>query len=69
VRDQRAEHVARRIVIDDKALIVAEVPVSSLRKGDHEQLVTMVLCLAMLDAPALAEHGGRAATDPPTQPD
>lgn len=60
---------SRRIVIDDKLLIVAEMPVHSLRKGDLEQLVSMVFCLARLDAPALAGHGGRAATDPPTKPD
>lgn len=55
----------RRIVVDDKVLIVAEMPVASLRKGDLEQLTSMVLCLARLDAPALALHGGRSVTDPP----
>lgn len=55
----------RRIVVDDKVLIVAEMPVGSLRKGDLEHLTSMVFCLARLDAPALAVHGGRPVTDPP----
>src|SRR5688572_30129312 len=48
----------RRFVVDGKVLIVAEMPVHSLRKGDLEHLVSMVFCLARLDAPALALHGG-----------
>ncbi len=56
---------SRRIVVDGKVLIVAEMPVASLRKGDLENLVSMVFCCARLDASALAAHGGRAVTDPP----
>ena len=58
---------SRRILVDGKVLIVAEMPVASLRTGDLEQLVSMILCLARLDAPMLAEHGGRPVTDPPPE--
>ena len=57
----------RRFVVDGKVLIVAEMPVRSLRKGDLEHLVSMVFCLARLDAPALALHGGWPVTDPPAE--
>ena len=57
--------LSRRIIIEDKVLIVAEMPVASLRKGDLEHLVSMVLCCARLDAPMLAAFGGRPVTDPP----
>lgn len=56
---------SRRIVVDDKVLIVAEMPVASLREGDLENLVSIVLCCARLDAPILVAHGGRAVTNPP----
>lgn len=55
----------RRIIVDGKVLVVAEMPVASLRKGDLEQLTSMVFCLARVDAPLLALHGGRSVTDPP----
>lgn len=55
----------RRIVVDDKVLVVAEMPVASLRQGDLEHLTSMVFCLARMDAPLLALHGGRSVTDPP----
>lgn len=56
---------SRRIIGDGKVLVVAEMPVASLRKGDLEHLVSMVFCCARLDAPMLAEHGGHPVTDPP----
>lgn len=56
---------SRRIIVDGKVLMVAEMPVASLRKGDLESVVSMVLCCARLDAPLLAVHGGRSVTDPP----
>jgi hypothetical protein len=56
---------SKRIIIDRKVLLVAEMPVASLRKGDLEQLVSMVFCLARLDAPLVAAHGGKAVTEPP----
>ena len=57
----------RRFVVDGKVLIAAEMPLHSLRKGDLEHLTSMVFCLARLDAPALALHGGRPVTEPPPQ--
>lgn len=60
-----ARAFSKRIVIDDKVLIVAEMPIASLRKGDLEHLVSMVFCCARLDAPILTAHGGRPVTDPP----
>lgn len=51
--------------MDGKVLVVAEMPVASLRKGDLENMVSLVLCCARLDAPMLAAFGGRAVTDPP----
>jgi len=56
---------SRRILIDGKILVVAEMPVASLQEGDLENLVSMVCCFARLDAEALAEYGGRPVTDPP----
>ncbi len=56
---------SRRILVDGKVLVVAEMPVASLHGGDLEQLVSMVCCFARLDAEALAEHGGRPLTEPP----
>lgn len=41
----------RRIIIDGKVMLVAEMPAASLRKGDVEHLTSMVFCLARLDAP------------------
>lgn len=59
----------RRIVDEDGTVtIVAEMPLASLRKGDLEQLVSMVHCLARLDAPLLADHGGLSVTDPSVAP-
>lgn len=59
----------RRIVDQDGTVtIVAEMPLKSLRKGDLEQLVSMVHCLARLDAPLLADHGGLSVTDPSVAP-
>jgi len=57
--------LSRRILVDGKVLVVAEMPVDSLHPGDLEHLVSMVCCFARLDAAALAEHGGRPVTDPP----
>lgn len=57
--------LSRRIAADDKVVVVAELPLASVRKGDLEHLVSMVLCFARLDAPLLAEFGGRLVTDPP----
>lgn len=56
---------SRRFVADAKVVVVAEMPVASLRRGDLEELVSMVLCFARLDAPLVAVHGGRPVTDPP----
>ena len=56
---------SRRIVGEGNVLVVAEMPVASLRKGDLEHLVSMVFSFARMDAPAIARHGGRAVTDPP----
>jgi hypothetical protein len=56
---------SRRIVGDGKVLVVGEMPVASMRKGDLEYLVSMIFCFARLDAPLLALHGGRSVTDPP----
>jgi hypothetical protein len=57
---------ARRLVGGGNIVVVAEMPVSSLRAGDLEELVSLVLCFARLDAAFLATHGGRPVTDPPT---
>lgn len=69
LRDMNALNVdrafTRRIIIDGKVMVVAEMPVASLREGDLEHLVSMVFCLARLDAPLLALHGGRSVTEPP----
>src|SRR4051812_44546352 len=56
---------SRRILGEGKVIVVAEMPLASVRKGDLEQLVSMIMCTARLDAPTLAEHGGRPVTDPP----
>lgn len=56
---------SRRFVVDRKVLVVAEMPLASLRRGDLEELVSMVLCFARLDARTVALHGGRPVTDPP----
>ena len=59
----------RRILGEDGTVtIVAEMPLASLRQGDLEQLVSMVHCLARLDAPLLADHGGLSVTGPPVAP-
>lgn len=55
----------RRIVGDGKVLLVAEMPLASLRKGDLEHMVSMVHCLARLDAPGLAVFGGRSVANLP----
>lgn len=55
----------RRILIDGKVIVVGEMPISSLRPGDVERLVSTVFCLARLDAEILAAHGGRLVTVPP----
>lgn len=55
----------RRVVGDGKILVVAELPVASLRPGDIDDLVSITLSFARLDAPILAVHGGRPVTDPP----
>ena len=66
LNELNVEHAfCRWFVVDDKVLVAAEMPVASLRKGDAEHLVSMVLCLARLHAPMLALHGGRSVTDPP----
>lgn len=57
--------LTRRIIVDGKVLVVAEMPVASLRKGDLEELMSRVFCCARLDAPLLALHGGRSVTDLP----
>jgi hypothetical protein len=56
----------RRIFGDGNIVVVAEIPVASLRPGDINDLVSMTLSFARLDAPLLAAvHGGRSVTDPP----
>jgi hypothetical protein len=60
--------LSRRIVVDGKVLVVGELPVASVRKGDLEQLVSLIFCSARLDAPVIARHGGRSVTDPPASP-
>ena len=57
--------LTKRIWIDGKVLVVAEQPVASLRRGDLENLTSAVLCCTRLDAPLLAQHGGRPTTEPP----
>lgn len=52
-----------RLWVDDTVLVVAEQPLSALRRGDLENLVSSVLCCGRLDAPHLAGHGGRVTTD------
>ena len=56
---------ARRLVGDGNVIVVAEMPLASLRAGDLEALVSLVLCFARLDAAFLATHGGRPVTEPP----
>lgn len=56
---------ARRLVGDGNIIVVAEMPLASLRTGDLEELVSLVLCFARLDAAFLATHGGRPVTEPP----
>lgn len=56
---------ARRLVGDGNIIVVAELPLGSLRTGDLDELVSLVLCFARLDAELLATHGGRPVTDPP----
>jgi hypothetical protein len=56
---------SRRILGEDKVIVVAEMPMASVRTGNLEQLVSMIMCTARLDAPMLAKHGGRSVTDPP----
>ena len=58
---------SRRILVEDKVLVVAELPLASVRRGDLEQLVSMVLCCARLDARLLSAYGGRPVTDPPPE--
>lgn len=60
-----ARAYSRRIHVDNKVLVVAELPVASLRKGVLEDVIGMVLCCARLDAPVLADRGDRPVTDPP----
>lgn len=60
-----ARALSRRIVIDGKVLVVAEMPLRSLRPGDLDDLLSMVLCCARLDAPLFGRFGGRLVTDPP----
>jgi hypothetical protein len=55
----------RRIFGDGNIVVVAEMPVASLRPGDIDDLVSMTLSFARLDAPLLALHGGRSVTNPP----
>ena len=55
----------RRIVLDKKVLVVAEMPLASLRPGDLDELLSMVFCYARLDAPLFEAFGGRLLTDPP----
>ena len=56
---------ARRLVGGGNIIVVAEMPLASLRAGDLEELVSLVLCFARLDAAFLASHGGRPVTEPP----
>ena len=56
---------SRRIVLDGKVLVVAEMPLASLRPGNLEELLSTVLCCARLDAPVFAAFGGRLVTEPP----
>lgn len=56
---------SRRMIGEGNVIVVAELPLASVRKGDLEELVSMILCTARLDAAMLAEHGGRPVTDPP----
>lgn len=62
---------ARRLVGGGNVIVVAEMPIASLRAGDLEELVSLVMCFARLDATFLACRGGRPVTDPPPalQPD
>ena len=60
-----ARAFSRRIVIDGKVLVAAEMPLRSLRPGDLDDLLSMVLCCARLDAPLFGRFGGRLVTDPP----
>ena len=39
---------SRRILVEDKVLVVAELPLASVRRGDLKQLVSMVLSCARL---------------------
>lgn len=57
--------LTRTIWIDGKVLVSADMPLASLRRGDLEHLISAVFCCARLDAPALAQHGGRPTTEPP----
>jgi hypothetical protein len=66
VNDLNVERaLSRRIVIDGKVLVVTEMPLRSLRPGDLDDLLSMVLCCARLDAPLFERFGGRLVTDPP----
>ena len=66
VNDLNVERAfSRRIVLDGKVLVVAEMPLASLRPGDLEGLLSMVFCCARLDAPLFEAFGGRLVTDPP----
>ena len=56
---------ARRLVGGGNIIVVAEMPLASLRSGDLDELVSLVLCFARLDAALLAIHGGRPVTEPP----
>ena len=56
---------SRRFVADGNVVVVGEMPLTSLRRGDLEDLVSMGLCFARLDAPLVAAHGGHPVTDPP----
>src|SRR3954447_8979845 len=55
----------RRIVGDGNVVVVAEMPLASLRPGDLDDLVSITLSFARLDAALLATHGGRPVTEPP----
>lgn len=66
VNDLNVERAfCRRIVVDGKVLVVAEMPEASLRPWDLDELLTTVFCFARLDAPLFARFGGRLVTDPP----
>ena len=39
---------SRRILVEDKGLVVTELPLASVRRGDLKQLVSMVLSCARL---------------------